>query len=241
MITRASNHIRRRSALRATVGLVVVLCCVAGAASERSFEIPPTDEGLPGAGPIRRYDWFKELWQSKRSAWAKDVEKDQHALVFLGNSITQGWGPTMGGAFPGVKVANRGISGDTTRGMLIRLAEDVLALQHLVRRVPAPESLVRAAITLARMTRPTDAEAPAFVKEYISWGAGPRASQYLVLGAKARAALDGRPMADYDDLKTVAATVLTHRLVINFAAEAAGRGAPDLVSELLSQKRWMAS
>jgi MoxR-like ATPase len=91
------------------------------------------------------------------------------------------------------------------------------------------------------MTRPGDAEAPAFIKEFISWGAGPRASQYLVLGAKARAALDGRPMPDYDDLKAVAPTVLTHRLVINFAAEAAGRTAPDIVDELLKNKggHWM--
>jgi MoxR-like ATPase len=131
-------------------------------------------------------------------------------------------------------------TGDSTAEVRpVLTAEDVLALQHLVRRVPAPESLVRAAVTLARMTRPTDAEAPGFVREYISWGAGPRASQYLVLGAKARAALDGRPIADYDDLKSVAATVLTHRLVINFAAEAAGRATPDLVAELLAQKAWM--
>jgi len=117
-------------------------------------------------------------------------------------------------------------------------AEDVLALQHLVRRVPAPETLVRAAVTLARMTRPTDPEAPPFIREFIAWGAGPRASQYLVLGAKARAALDGRPMADLDDLRSVAATVLTHRLVINFAAEAAGRTTPDLVVELLADSAW---
>src|SRR5437899_12328911 len=118
-------------------------------------------------------------------------------------------------------------------------AEDVLALQHLVRRIPAARTLVAAAVTLARMTRPGDAEAPAFIKEFISWGAGPRASQYLVLGAKARAALDGRPMPDYDDLRAVAATVLTHRLVINFAAEAAGRSAPDIVAELLADGRWI--
>src|SRR5205814_2166008 len=92
-------------------------------------------------------------------------------------------------------------------------AEDVLALQHLVRRIPVPKPLVRAAVTLVRMTRPGDAEAPAFVKEFVSWGAGPRASQYLILGAKARAALDGRPMPDEDDLRAVAPTVLTHRLV----------------------------
>ena len=118
-------------------------------------------------------------------------------------------------------------------------AEDVLALQHLVRRIPAPEALVRAAVTLVRMTRPADAEAPAFVKEYISWGAGPRASQYLVLGSKARAALDGRPMPDYEDLNSVAAWVLTHRLVLNFAAEAAGRTAADLVAELVHAAKWM--
>jgi MoxR-like ATPase len=118
-------------------------------------------------------------------------------------------------------------------------AEDVVALQHLVRRVPAPRDVVRAAVTLARMTRPADAEAPPFIKEFVAWGAGPRASQYLVLGAKARAALDGRPMADYDDLRSVAPTVLTHRLVINFAAEAAGRSTPDIVAELLKGAGWI--
>src|SRR5438477_4397655 len=118
-------------------------------------------------------------------------------------------------------------------------AEDVLALQHLVRRIPVPKPLVRAAVTLVRMTRPPDDEAPPFIKQYVSWGAGPRASQYLVLGAKARAALDGRPMPDEADLRAVAPTVLTHRLVINFAAEAAGRAAPDLVQELLVTKTWL--
>ena len=93
-----------------------------------SIELPATDDGLPGAGPIRRYDWFKNLWTEKRSGWAKRVEQDQKSLVFLGDSITQGWGDDFGGSFPGVKVANRGISGDTTRGMLIRLKDDVLAL-----------------------------------------------------------------------------------------------------------------
>jgi lysophospholipase L1-like esterase len=93
-----------------------------------SLEIPATDDGLPGAGPIRRYDWFRKTWSEKRNAWAKRVKEDRGALVFLGDSITQGWGENMGGAFPGAKVANRGISGDTTRGVLIRLKQDVLAL-----------------------------------------------------------------------------------------------------------------
>lgn len=92
------------------------------------FDIPETDKGLPGSGPIRRYDWFRKLWTERRSAWAGEVQKDQKAVVFLGDSITQGWGDRLAAAFPGVKVANRGISGDTTRGMLIRLKEDVLAL-----------------------------------------------------------------------------------------------------------------
>ncbi len=99
------------------------------AKEDSRFQIPATDEGLPGAGPIRRYDWFQGLWENKRSAWAKEVEARQGALVFLGDSITQGWGDDLKGAFGETKVANRGISGDTTRGMLIRMKEDVLALK----------------------------------------------------------------------------------------------------------------
>lgn len=97
-------------------------------AAESKWAIPATDEGLPGTGPIRRYDWFKNLWQRKRSGWAKRVEQDQKAVVFLGDSITQGWADKFRGHFEGMKKANRGISGDTTRGVLIRLQEDVLAL-----------------------------------------------------------------------------------------------------------------
>ncbi len=98
----------------------------AGAA--RHFEIPATDEDLPGQGPIRRYDWFKKLWQDRRTAWARRAERDRHAVVLLGDSITQGWGEDFSAWFPGMKIANRGISGDTSRGVLIRLQEDVLDL-----------------------------------------------------------------------------------------------------------------
>jgi lysophospholipase L1-like esterase len=93
------------------------------------FAIPPDDDGLPGAGPIRRYDWFQDLWRERRSAFAARLDEDQGAVVFLGDSITQGWGGGLGAAFPGVKVANRGISGDTTRGVLLRLQDDVLAIK----------------------------------------------------------------------------------------------------------------
>jgi MoxR-like ATPase len=118
-------------------------------------------------------------------------------------------------------------------------AESVLAMQSLVRRIPVSRSLIRAAVSLARMTRPADPDAPAFIKEYVDWGAGPRASQYLVLGAKARAALAGRPMADLDDVRTVAPAVLRHRVVTNFAAEAADRTSEDLVRELVAGKGWL--
>ena len=92
------------------------------------FEIPASDEGLPGQGPIRRYDAFRKLWAERRAAWGRQVQQDQNSLVFLGDSITQGWGDNMGGNFPEIKVANRGISGDTSRGVLIRLDEDVISL-----------------------------------------------------------------------------------------------------------------
>jgi MoxR-like ATPase len=119
-------------------------------------------------------------------------------------------------------------------------AESVRAMQELVRRIPVSKQLVRAAVALARMTRPGDPDAPPFIREYVEWGAGPRASQYLVLGAKARAALAGRPMADLDDVRAIALPVLRHRVVTNFAAEAAGRTNDDLVRELLSGSAWSA-
>ncbi len=118
-------------------------------------------------------------------------------------------------------------------------AQSVLAMQALVRRIPVSRGLIRAAVSLARMTRPGDSEAPGFVKEFVEWGAGPRASQYLVLGAKARAAIAGRPMADLDDVRAVAPAVLRHRLVTNFAAEAADRTSEDLVRELVAGKAWL--
>jgi MoxR-like ATPase len=118
-------------------------------------------------------------------------------------------------------------------------AESVLAMQALVRRIPVSRSLIRAAVSLARMTRPADVDAPPFIREYVDWGAGPRASQYLVLGAKARAAIAGRPMADLDDVRSVAPAVLRHRMVTNFAAEAADRTSEDLVKELVAGKGWL--
>ena len=101
-------------------------------------------------------------------------------------------------------------------------AQRLIALQHLVRRLPAPPTVVRYAVGLARSTRPEAKEASPDVRKYVSWGAGPRASQYLVLGAKARAAMDGRAVPDLDDVRSVAHVVLRHRIVMNFQGEAEG-------------------
>jgi MoxR-like ATPase len=109
-------------------------------------------------------------------------------------------------------------------------AKQLIALQHLVRRIPAPPSVVSYAVKLARSTRPDAEESTALVKKYVSWGAGPRASQYLILGAKARAAMDGRAIPDLEDVNAMAVPVLSHRVVVNFQAEAEGMSPAKLVT-----------
>ena len=92
-------------------------------------------------------------------------------------------------------------------------------------------------MTLCRSTRPADASAPEFIKKYVSWGAGPRASQYLVLAAKARAILDGRFAASIEDVRALAQPVLVHRVLANFHAEADGLTARALVERLIETVR----
>ncbi len=94
------------------------------------YSLPPAaaEASLPGEGALRRYDGYVKRWNTIRPQWAADIAKDQGAVVFLGDSITQGWGADFKKSFDGMKLANRGIGGDTTRGMLLRLQEDVLAL-----------------------------------------------------------------------------------------------------------------
>ena len=91
--------------------------------------VPATDDGLLGDGPIRRADWFRKHWLQRREAWEGRREIDRHALVFVGDSITEGWGDGFRGQFGGLKLANRGISGDTSRGVLARLGHDVMDLE----------------------------------------------------------------------------------------------------------------
>lgn len=112
--------------------------------------------------------------------------------------------------------------------------EEILELQDLVRRVPVSEPILSYAVKLARLTRPNGGEGPKFVQDWIRWGAGPRAGQYLVLGAKAKAVLDGRPTPEADDIRELAFPVLRHRIVRTFHAEADGIDNEKIIEELLN-------
>jgi len=135
------------------------------------------------------------------------------------------------------EIAMRTTGEAVSRVQQVVTASELVELQRLVRRVPVSPSLVEFAVRLARATRPADEEAPALARRYVSWGAGPRASQFLVLGAKARAAARGDAMPSYDDVRAVAPAVLAHRVVLNFEAEADGRTTRDVVQELLDDTR----
>ena len=106
-------------------------------------------------------------------------------------------------------------------------------MQKVLRKLPVSDHVVDYAVSLARATRPKEQGTPAFINEWLTWGAGPRAAQYLVLGAKARAVLDGRLNVGIDDVKRVAKPVLRHRLFTNFNADAEGIGADQVVEKLL--------
>jgi MoxR-like ATPase len=124
-----------------------------------------------------------------------------------------------------------------TRATLHRVLspQKIRALQDLVLRVPAADHVVRYAVELTRLTRPGEPGAPDFVKESVSWGAGPRAGQYLVLGAKSRAILDGRTAASVEDVKALARHVLVHRVLTNFRAESEGVTSAAIVERLLER------
>jgi MoxR-like ATPase len=112
-------------------------------------------------------------------------------------------------------------------------AAETLALQDLVLELPASDQIIEYAARIARATRPDSPTAPAMVKQYVRWGAGPRAGQALILGAKAHALLDGRHAVSPDDIRRVAHPVLRHRVLVNFAAEAEGITPEKVVDELL--------
>jgi MoxR-like ATPase len=112
-------------------------------------------------------------------------------------------------------------------------AEEILALGRIVRRVPVADHVALYALRLARLTRPGKGPVPPFVRDYVTWGAGPRASQYLVLGAKARAVLQGRFFASCEDVRAVARPVLRHRILTNFNAEAEGIKPDEIIRRLI--------
>ena len=112
--------------------------------------------------------------------------------------------------------------------------EQILALQKIVRRVPVADHVIHYALDLVRRTRASAADAPDFIRSYVQWGAGPRASQYLILGAKARAVLQGRYYANCEDVRAVACPVLRHRILTNFNAEAEGIKTDEIVRRLIA-------
>jgi MoxR-like ATPase len=112
-------------------------------------------------------------------------------------------------------------------------AAQIVELQELVHRVPVTDHCIRYAVELVRASRPGDAMAPDYIREMVNWGAGPRASQYLVLAAKARAILDGRHCVAIEDIRAVALPVMRHRIVVNFHAEAQNVSAIILIDRLL--------
>jgi MoxR-like ATPase len=115
--------------------------------------------------------------------------------------------------------------------------QEILDYQSLVRRVPVPDHIYDYAVEIVRRTRPDSEDAPEWIKEYVGWGAGPRAVQYLILGCKARAALRGTYMASLDDIEAVAQPVLSHRVLTNFAAESQGMTAKKIVARLVEEMR----
>ncbi len=115
----------------------------------------------------------------------------------------------------------------------VMTAEDILYFQELVRRVPVPDNVLEYAVGLVHKTRPTNANAPAAAKQYIAYGAGPRASQYLILGAKCHALLQGKYSPDIEDVQAMALSVLRHRVVRNYKAEAEGITQEGLIKQLL--------
>jgi len=136
-----------------------------------------------------------------------------------------------------VQIVKSTTSGTAPRLTKVLSPEQIIALQELVRRVPVPDHVVRYAVELVRQTRPKEPGAPEVVRKHVNWGAGPRASQYLVVAAKARAVLEGRYAATVEDVRALALPVLRHRVLPNFAAESEGISSTRIVQQLLELVR----
>lgn len=133
-----------------------------------------------------------------------------------------------------VEIALSTTSGHKPELEVVMNADRILELQHLVPRVPVAEHVGHYAVDLVQSSRPGNGATPAFVNEWVNWGAGPRASQYLVLAAKARALMDNRVAATVEDIRSVARQVLEHRILLNFKAEAENVKPTDIIDKLLA-------
>ena len=113
--------------------------------------------------------------------------------------------------------------------------EEIIRLQDIVRKVPVTDEVIRYVLRLTRATRVTKEEAPKYLQDWLAWGAGPRASQFLILGGKARAILNGRNHVSVEDIQSVAYPVLRHRILTNFSAEAEGVTSQTIIGRLLKE------
>lgn len=132
-----------------------------------------------------------------------------------------------------VQVVKATTSDDEAVPQALFTAAEILAVQHLVRRIPVPDNVIDYAVRLVGKTRPGSVDAPETIKNYIDWGAGPRASQNLVLGAKAHAAVTGKYSPDIEDVQAVAPGILRHRIIKNYKAEAEGVTEDQIIQALL--------
>ena len=134
-----------------------------------------------------------------------------------------------------IEVVRRTTTTHTPKVTHVLSGEDIVQLQKLVYRIPVPDHVYRYAVSLVRKTRKDYVDAPDYIREWVAWGAGPRASQYLVLGAKARSILYGRGYASVADIREVAYPVLRHRILLNFNAEAEGITSDEVIRRLIAE------
>jgi MoxR-like ATPase len=132
-----------------------------------------------------------------------------------------------------LNVVKQTTSGKSSHASSVISSEEILFFQDLIRKIPVPDNVVEYAVKLASKTRPVGDMAPDMVKQFLSWGAGPRASQYLIIGAKCHAAVTGKYSPDIEDVKAIALPILRHRIVRNYKAEAEGYTVEKIIEELL--------
>ncbi|MCL6493342.1 MAG: MoxR family ATPase [Ignavibacterium sp.] len=134
-----------------------------------------------------------------------------------------------------IKVVQTTTSGYNAQLNKVVSAQEILTFQDLIRRVPVADNVIQFAVKVSNMTRPVNGNSPQFIKQWITWGAGPRASQYLILAAKSRAVIQGRFTPNIDDVKAAMLPVLRHRIITNFSAEAEGISSVDVIKKLLEE------